>query len=103
VNDEGLGSRMFKMMFGERSARSLYPIPEGDGWHYEPVPDDSCGALAAATGRSAFEVYYDTLMMDEGKGVLWRGRDNVIEWYDSAREDLLAENCVPGISDAGAQ
>ena len=37
-SEDGLGSRMFKMMFGARSARSLYPIPAEDGWHYEPVP-----------------------------------------------------------------
>jgi len=42
-------------------------------------------------------------MMNDGTGVLWRGRDNVIEWYDNARLDLLADDCVPGISDAGAQ
>ena len=32
------------------------PIPEGDGWDYEPTPDESIKAIAEREGRSGFEV-----------------------------------------------
>jgi len=39
---------------------------------------------------------------DGGRGVIWRGRDNVVDFYDDARQNLMAADSVPGISDAGA-
>lgn len=45
---------------------------------------------------------YDVMNEDGGRGVIWRGRDNVVDFYDDARENLLADDSVPGISDAGA-
>ena len=36
---ERLQGRMFRMMYGRRSCKSLYPIPDEDGWDYEPMPD----------------------------------------------------------------
>ena len=38
------------------NAKSLYPIPQGNGWHYEPTPDESVAAIAEREGKSNFEV-----------------------------------------------
>ena len=103
ANDrEGLQGRMFRMMYGRRSCKSLYPIPDEDGWDYEPMPDESVAAIAERQGQSVFEVAYDCMMSNDGKGVLWRGRDNVVDFYDDAKLNLLEDDSVPGISDAGA-
>ena len=42
------------------------------------------------------------MMQNGGRGVIWRGSANVVEWYDDARENLQHPDMVPGISDAGA-
>ena len=49
--------RMVKMMFSNMSF--YYPIPPGDGWDYEPTPDESIKAIAEREGRSGFEVAYE--------------------------------------------
>ena len=64
-------------------------IPEGDGWDYEPTPDESIKAIAEREGRSGFEVAYDIMMQNGGRGVIWRGFADVPAFYDDAKLNLL--------------
>ena len=74
------------------------PIPEGDGWDYEPTPDESVHAIAEREGRSPFEVSYDIMMENNGRGVIWRGSADVPAWYDDAKENLMHDNMVVSTS-----
>ena len=77
-----------------------YPIPQGDGWDYEPTPDESVHAIAEREGRSAFEVSYDIMMENNGRGVIWRGSADVPAWYDDAKENLMHDNMVVSLPDS---
>ena len=91
--EDSLQGRMVKMMFS--NMKFYYPIPPGDGWDYEPLPEMSIHAIAQREGRSGFEVAYDAMMENGGRGVIWRGFPDVPSFYDDAKLNLLHEDCVP--------
>lgn len=70
---------------------------------YEPVPEKSFMALAAAAGRDPEEYMYDFLLEDDGKsfGILL-GANYLAGDYEVIREMLTDDNTVVGLSDAGA-
>ena len=78
-------------------------FPMGDDFDYEPGPEKSVTAIAEATGKSVYEVLYDTMCTHEGNGMTWRP----LESYgggdlETMRLWLETDGVVPGISDAGA-
>ena len=96
VMEDSLQGRMVKMMFS--NMKFYYPIPQGDGWDYEPTPDESVHAIAEREGRSPFEVSFDIMMENNGRGVIWRGSADVPAWYDDAKENLMHDNMVVSLS-----
>jgi N-acyl-D-aspartate/D-glutamate deacylase len=70
---------------------------------YEPGPERSLIAIAAATGRTPLAVAYDAMLEDEGRGLLYvpilnySGGD-----LEPAREMLLHPRAAAGLSDGGA-
>ena len=95
VMEDSLQGRMVKMMFS--NMKFYYPIPQGDGWDYEPTPDESVHAIAEREGRSPFEVSFDIMMENNGRGVIWRGSADVPAWYDDAKENLMHDNMVVSV------
>ena len=120
VMEDSLQGRMVKMMFS--NMKFYYPIPQGecrngrlgpltvaatltrpflrtgDGWDYERTPDESVHAIAEREGRSPFEVSFDIMMENNGRGVIWRGSADVPAWYDDAKENLMHDNMVVSLS-----
>ena len=78
-------------------------FPLGDPPDYEPPPDKSVAALAAAQGRPANEVLYDLMLQDDGRELLmwpalnYHGGDS-----EPVREMLLSSRSVVGGGDGGA-
>lgn len=79
----------------------MFPLgPEPD---YEPSPDQSIAALAAAQGRSPEEVAYDVLMSDGGTGMLLNTLGNLHEGRLDALLDIMErDDAVIGLGDGGA-
>ena len=70
---------------------------------YEPAPEASLGAEARRTGRDAFELVYDALLERDGQELLYFPLANYVGFtMDAAREMLLSEQVIPGLSDGGA-
>ena len=85
------------------SDRYASTFPLGDPPNYEPGPEDSVAALAAARGMKATELAYELLLEDEGRGFLYVPFLNYAEGHlDPVREMLRHPNTVPGLSDGGA-
>ena len=75
----------------------------GDPADYEPSPDQSVEALAAAQGRRPEEVVYDLLLERDGHELLYYPLFNYAHGnLDAAREMMLHEHTVLGLSDGGA-
>ncbi len=70
---------------------------------YEPGPDRSLEALAAASGRTPLEVAYDAMLEDDGTGLLYVPILNYADGnLDPAREMLLHPQAAAGLADGGA-
>jgi N-acyl-D-aspartate/D-glutamate deacylase len=70
---------------------------------YEPTPDQSFEAIAAARGVGMFEAAYDFLCEGDGTNVATMlGAGYVERNLDAMREMLLDPNTVTGLGDAGA-
>jgi N-acyl-D-aspartate/D-glutamate deacylase len=70
---------------------------------YEPGPERSLAALAAASGCSPLEVAYDAMLDDDGRGVLYVPILNYSNGdLDAAREMLLHPRAALGLGDGGA-
>jgi N-acyl-D-aspartate/D-glutamate deacylase len=70
---------------------------------YEPRPDQSLAARAAAAGVSPVELAYDVLVKHGGRALLVQPFTNFADGnLDAAREMLVHEHSLPGLSDGGA-
>ena len=75
----------------------------GDPPDYEPAPEHSVSARAAAAGISPWEYTYDALLEMGGKQMLYTPFANYQEDnLDCCRDMILAENTVMGLGDGGA-
>ncbi|MFN4220806.1 MULTISPECIES: D-aminoacylase [Novosphingobium] len=78
-------------------------FPFGDPPDYEPAPETSIAALAAARGMRPEEVAYDVLMEREGSGMILNTLGNFHEGRLDALLDLVRrEDTVIGLGDGGA-
>ena len=75
----------------------------GDPPDYEPQPDASIEARARRDGRDPFDLAYDILLADGGRGFLYRPVLNYDDGnLDAAGEMLAADHTVVGLGDGGA-
>jgi len=75
----------------------------GNPPEYEPGPDRSLTALAAASGRSPMSVAYDAMLQQDGDGLLYVPILNYSDGnLDPAREMLLHPRSAAGLGDGGA-
>src|SRR5690606_19677351 len=89
---------LFQRMDGGRKLWLL-----GDPPDYEPAPEDSIAARAAAANREPFDLVYDLMLEKGGRTLFYTPFANYAEGnLDCCREMLLHENTVPGLGDGGA-
>ncbi|MCA9541011.1 MAG: amidohydrolase family protein, partial [Myxococcales bacterium] len=75
----------------------------GEYPNYEPKLEDSLWHEAKATGRTALEVLYDTLLERDGRQLLYFPIFNYTDFnLDNVREMLTHPLALPGLSDGGA-
>ena len=78
-------------------------FPLGDPPDYEPPPERSAAAVAAATGRTPEAVVFDWMLEREGRGFLFAPLADYVDTnHDAVREMMLHPNTVLGLSDGGA-
>lgn len=78
-------------------------FPMGEAPSYEPSPESSVGAMAAARGVRAIEVMYDLLAEGDGSTLLYFPIFNYVEGnLDAVGEMLHHPRALWGLSDAGA-
>jgi N-acyl-D-aspartate/D-glutamate deacylase len=79
-------------------------FPLGDVPNYEPAPEESIAALAAAQGRSPDEIAYDLLMEDGGNGFIYLPILNYADGNLDFVCDMLLnrDDIVISLSDGGA-
>ncbi len=75
----------------------------GDPPDYEPGPEASIAAVAAANGRSILEVALDAMLANDGQGLLYLPILNYSDGdSEPTREMLLHPAAVLGLADGGA-
>jgi len=75
----------------------------GEPPDYEPSPDRSIAALAAAAGADPFAVAYDAFCAEDGRALLMLPLFNYVDGnHDVIREQLTHPRAVSGLSDGGA-
>jgi N-acyl-D-amino-acid deacylase len=71
--------------------------------NYEPGPENSLAAIAAAAGRHPLEVAYEVMLADDGHGLLYFPILNYSSMsLEPVREMLLHPRAVAGLGDGGA-
>ncbi len=91
-------ARLFKLMDGTRKVWVL-----GDPPDYEPAPEDSIAAHAAAANRDPWDLTYELMLENGGRTLFYTPFANYAENnLDCCREMLLHKNTVPGLGDGGA-
>lgn len=95
-------SRGFGMLFRRMDgARKLWLM--SDPPDYEPAPEDSLAARAAAAGRDPWDLAYDLMLENGGKTLFYTPFANYADNnLDCCREMLLHKDTVPGLGDGGA-
>ncbi|MFN0092102.1 MAG: N-acyl-D-amino-acid deacylase family protein [Acidimicrobiales bacterium] len=84
-----------------KQAHKLFEL--GDPPEYEPAPEQSIAAKAQRAGVDPMELVYDILTAGDGDGMLYYPAGNYSAGnLDAAREMVLHERTVPGLSDGGA-
>jgi len=85
----------------ERAFGTTYTL--GSPPEYEPGPERSLTALAAASGRSPLSVAYDAMLEEDGGGMLYVPILNYSDGdLEPAREMLLHPRSAAGLGDGGA-
>ncbi|WP_309141056.1 amidohydrolase family protein [Novosphingobium sp. G106] len=77
----------------------------GDPPNYNPLPEESLGAIARSQGRDVMEVIYDVLLQRDGHEIIYRPLGNLQNEprFESAGRDLLRhEHTIIGLGDGGA-
>ncbi|XOV88822.1 MAG: amidohydrolase family protein [Pseudomonadota bacterium] len=70
---------------------------------YEPPPERSIAGIARQTGKHPFEVIFDTLMADNGQGMVFYPLFNYSHGdFESIREMILDPHAIVGLGDGGA-
>jgi N-acyl-D-amino-acid deacylase len=78
-------------------------FPLGDPPDYEPAPETSVGAVAAANGRRPEEVALDLLLERDGTALLFAPLASYVEHnHEAIREMITHPRTVLGLSDGGA-
>jgi N-acyl-D-aspartate/D-glutamate deacylase len=78
-------------------------FPMGATPNYEPSRDDSVAAIARRSGRDVMDVYYDTLLEDDGRQLVLRPLLNYTDFsLDAVREMLSHPTSAWGLGDGGA-
>ncbi|MCC6434584.1 MAG: amidohydrolase family protein [Acidimicrobiales bacterium] len=84
-----------------QSFHKMFPL--GDPPDYEPMPEHSIEARAAAAGIAAVEMAYDVLLQRDGKELMLFPLANFTDGdLEVIRQMNLSEHTVPGLSDGGA-
>ena len=83
-----------------RAAPALFPLSAPVD--YEPGPDKTLGALAAAAGQEPLDALYDFLLEDDGRRFASLSTVDTTARMEVLREMLLHPATVTGLSDAGA-
>jgi N-acyl-D-aspartate/D-glutamate deacylase len=84
-----------------QSFHKMFPL--GDPPDYEPAPEHSIEARAAAAGVSPADMVYDILLERDGRELLLFPLANFTDGnLDAVWEMNLAEGTLPGLSDGGA-
>ena len=74
-----------------------------DDFNYEPQADETIAALAAKAGKSGAEFAYDTLMENDGTGLIYYPILNYADGNLNFLEALQdSDDCVNSLSDGGA-
>jgi N-acyl-D-aspartate/D-glutamate deacylase len=80
----------------------IYPIGE-DNPDYEPTPDHSIAAVAAARGLDPYAMALDLMLQNDGRGLLYLPLLNYPQNTLDPAYQMLQHDCVvPGLSDGGA-
>ncbi len=92
---EGVGVLVSKML------DQLYML--GDPPDYEPAPERSVSAVAAAAGADLAAAAYDAFCAEDGRALLMVPLFNYVDGnHDAIREQLTHPRAVMGLSDGGA-
>jgi N-acyl-D-aspartate/D-glutamate deacylase len=83
-----------------RAAPVMYPL--ANPVDYEPGPEHTIGALAAAQGRDPLDYLYDFMLEDGGTRFASLSAVDTKARMDVLREMLMHPDTVTGLSDAGA-
>ncbi len=85
----------------DRAYATTYAL--GDPPDYEPGPERSLTAMAAAAGRPPLAVAYDAMLADKGRGLLYLPIPNYSEGsLEPARQMLLHPRSAAGLADGDA-
>lgn len=91
-------ARLAKIM---QNGRKLWLLE--DPPNYEPAPEDSLAARAAAAGREPLDLIYDLMVEGDGTTLFYTPFANYADDnLDCCRDMLLHKDTVPGLGDGGA-
>ncbi len=80
-----------------------YMFPLGDPPNYAPPRESAVAAIAAAEGRTTFEVVYDLLLEDDGRNMLFAPATGFANYsLDGVQELMEHPRTVVALSDGGA-